>query len=51
LSLNRERSFVTNNPAAGKALSASTDVGGMVSKAEWSVKQGCACSSGGGKDH
>ena len=33
MSLRRERSLVTNNPAAEKARSASTDVGGMLSKA------------------
>ena len=33
LSLRRERSLVTNNPAADKARSASTDVGEMLNKA------------------
>ena len=33
MSLRRERSSVTINPAAEKARSASTDVGGMLSKA------------------
>ena len=33
LSLRRERSLVTNNPAAEKARSASTEVGGTLSKA------------------